>query len=434
MNEAAVTPRRWRLSLRARVALTFAGLGLVVSACVSAVAMHFSDAYVHRLVDEMLRVEGEHLRDRFALDGRIPNPPMRHFDVFSSAPGGPAPPAQMTALAPGLHEIPADQGEVHVAVYAVGTNRLYVVFDIAEESARERHLARDLIALVLLGTALSAWLGWAWAGRAIAPVRRLAQRVETLEPPRRGATPLAPEFAADEVGKLAQAFDRYQEKLHDYVRRERAFTADASHELRTPLAVIRGAIEVMLDSGASTSDEARLKRMQRGSDELRDLLDALLVLARSDEDESFSGRTPDLDALVVNLLGERADMLREKHLQVRHTGVAGIVVPAPPRVLGVVLGNLLRAATQFADGGELAVDVAPTRVRIALRQAGAHAQTPVPRSRSSDERADRVLGLGMIRRVCERWGWMLDEGSEDAGTRRFVLHIAESAEVRQDLG
>src|SRR6185312_6607245 len=292
-----------RLSLRARVALTFAGLGLVVSACVSAVAMHFSDAYVHRLVDEMLRVEGEHLRERYALDGRIPNPPLRHFDVYSNAPGALAPPAEMATLAPGLHEIAVAQGEVHVAVYAVGQNRLFVVLDVVEESARERHLARDLIALGLLGTSLSAWLGWAWAGRAIAPVRRLARRVETLEPPRRGATPLAPEFATDEVGTLALAFDRYQEKLHDYVRRERAFTADASHELRTPLAVIRGAIEVMLDS-ADAAGEARLKRIQRGAGELGDLHDALLVLARSDETEATTGHTPDLDAVVGHVLRE----------------------------------------------------------------------------------------------------------------------------------
>lgn len=433
MHDGTHTPRRWRLSLRARVALTFAGLGFVVSACVSAVAMHFSDAYVHRLIDEMLRVEGEHLRDRYAQDGRVPNPPLRHFDVFTSASGGPAPPG-MAALAPGLHEIASAQGEVHVAVYDAGPNRLYVVLDVAEESARERHLARDLIALVLLGTGLSAWLGWAWAGRAIAPVRRLAQRVETLEPPRRGATPLAPEFAADEVGTLAQAFDRYQEKLHDYVRRERAFTADASHELRTPLAVIRGAVEVMLDSGCSAADEVRLKRMQRGSDELRDLLDALLVLARSDGGEAFSGRTPDLDALIAGLLAERADMLREKHLTVRHTGVAGIAVPAPPRVLGVVIGNLLRAVTEFADGGELAVDVEPEQVRIALRQSDASGQTPVPRSRGADDRADRVLGLGMIRRVCERWGWKLDEGGDAGTNRRFVMRITDSGASGADLG
>ena len=174
-----------------------------------------------------------------------------------------------------------------------------------------------------------------------------------LEPSRRGVAALTPHFAVDEVGALAQAFDRYQEKLYEYMRRERAFTADASHELRTPLAVIRGAIEVMLDT-ADAASAARLKRMQRGADELRDLLDALLVLARSDETEIASGHTPDVDAVVGNVLRERADTLREKHLQVQHEGVSGISVAAPPRVLGVIIANLLRAVTQFAEGGHVA--------------------------------------------------------------------------------
>jgi len=53
-----------RLGLRARVAALCAVLGLIVSACLSAVAVHFSDSYVHRLIDEMLRVEGDYLRER----------------------------------------------------------------------------------------------------------------------------------------------------------------------------------------------------------------------------------------------------------------------------------------------------------------------------------------------------------------------------------
>jgi signal transduction histidine kinase len=267
---------------------------------------------------------------------------------------------------------------------------------------------------------LSAWLGWAWAGRAIAPVRRLAQQVEVLEPSRRGAAQLAPSFADDEVGALALAFDRYQVKLYEYVRRERAFTADASHELRTPLAVIRGAIEVMLDaSSRDAATDARLKRMQRGADELRDLLDALLVLARSDERES-EGSTDDVDALVQQLLRQRADALREKRLRVEHTGVAGVALAAPQRVINVVIGNLLRAATQFADGGVLRVQVSPQQVSIAHDQAasGLPAATPRPGE------ADRVLGLGMIRRVCERWGWSLMETSGDAGERSFVLRLS----------
>jgi len=419
MNEAtpaAVAPRwRLRVGLRARVAILFAALGLVVTTCVALAAVHFSDSYVHRLVTEMLRVEGDYLRERFTADGITPHPRTKHFYVYSAVTGAPPPP-DLTALAPGTHEITDQHGERHVAVYETGAGRLYVVLDIGLESVRERRLFRDLSALVLLGTGLSAWLGWLWASRAIEPVRRLARQVEVLEPSRRGVAKLAPDFAVDEVGALAQAFDRYQEKLYEYVRRERAFTADASHELRTPLAVIRGAIEVMLDS-ADAANEARLKRMQRGADELRDLLDALLVLARSDETEAASGHTPDLDVVVGNVLRERADALREKHLQVQHEGISGVSVAAPPRVLGVIVANLLRAVSQFAEGGVLRVEVSADAVRI-TRHAGAAAAALDP--------SERILGLSMIRRVCERWGWKLEETPLRDGDHNFSLLLRAS--------
>jgi signal transduction histidine kinase len=413
-----------RLSLRSRVALTFALLGLVVSTCVALVAVHFSDSYVHRLIEEMLRVEGDYLRERFADDGRTPHPRTRHFYVYSEgASGRDAPPAELTTLNPGFYEITDDHGERHVAVYNVNKQKLYVVLDIGLESVRERRLMRDLIALVVFGTLLSAWLGWLWAGRAIAPVRRLAQQVEILEPSRRGVAKLAAHFAADEVGALAQAFDRYQEKLYEFVRRERAFTADASHELRTPLAVIRGAIEVMLDNGnCSKADEPRLKRMQRGSDELRDLLDALLLLARSDEREA-DGPTDDVDAIVTSLLRERADALREKHLQVEHTASPGIAVTASQREVKVVIGNLLRVATQFAEGGILRVQLSAEALLIAHDRS----LDATPAIAQATGAGERVLGLGMIRRVCERRGWTLDENSGDGGERAFVLRFGSGS-------
>lgn len=409
-----------RLSLRSRVALTFALLGLVVSACVALVAVHFSDSYVHRLMVEMLRVEGEYLRERFADDGRTPHPRTRHFYVFNEGGSeGNAPPADLAALAPGIYEVGDARGERHVAVYNVNNQKLYVVLDIGLESVRERRLIRDLIALVLFGTGLSAWLGWLWAGRAIEPVRRLAQQVEVLEPSRRGVAQLAPDFADDEVGALAQAFDRYQAKLYEFVRRERAFTADASHELRTPLAVIRGAIEVMLDSGNCTKvDEARLKRMQRGSDELRDLLDALLLLARSDEREG-DGPT-DIDDIVTGLLRERADALRERRLLIEHRQAPGIGVSAPQRVVKTVIGNLLRATTQFADGGTVRIAVGEHMLTVAHHPTVAATADP---GRVLDT-GEHALGLGMIRRVCEHWGWALEENIGADGSRSFVLRFA----------
>lgn len=417
-----------KFSLRTRVAFTFALLGLVVSACLAFISLHFSSAYVGRVAREMLRVEGEYFAQRYAEYGNLPHTHSAHFRAFLSGAGGDdAPPPELANLEPGdPYEIGDSGPRRYVAVHATADGRrLYVVLDMGLEGVRERRWTSDLIALVLAGTFLSAWLGWFWAGRAIEPVRRLARRVEVLEPSLRGAEKLAPGFADDEVGTLALAFDNYQEKLYGYVRRERTFTADASHELRTPLAVIRGAIEVLLDSGqCSAVIETRLKRMQRGADELRDLLDALLVLARSDETEANEGRTSDLDGLVRGLIAERRDALAEKHLGLAHEGAANIAVAAPQKVLRVILGNLLRAATQFASGGMLRVTVAQDAVRIAHEGPAAFAETtPI------DVR-EHTLGLGMIRRVCERWGWRLEENVAANGDHAFVLRFDEKSAWR----
>ena len=430
-----------KLSLRARVASAFAALGCVVSICLALIAVHFSDAYVNRVVTEMLRVEGEFLRDRYAEDGLPPHPHTLHFYTFlraldapssaASATGagvgssGDAPPSEMEKLLPGgPYEIESDGPERYVSVYDVAGQRLYVVLEMGLEGARERRLMRDLVALVVFGTALSAWLGWFWGGRAIDPVRRLAHRVDVLEPSRGGVVELAPDFANDEVGTLAQAFDRYQQKLYEYVRRERTFTADASHELRTPLAVIRGAIEVLMDAGnCDAATATRLKRIQRGADELRDLLDALLVLARSDEANANEGRTPDLDALVGGLLSERADALREKHLLLEREGAPAVAIAAPQKVLRVIIGNLLRAVTQFADGGILRVKVAPDAFSVAHESAVPAADSNRPARAALDTR-EYALGLGMISRVCERWGWALDESVDANGGHAFVLRFS----------
>ncbi|HEX6833318.1 MAG TPA: HAMP domain-containing sensor histidine kinase [Rudaea sp.] len=409
--------RRHRPRLRTRVALMFALLGLVVSACLALVAVHFSDSYVHRLMDEMLRVEGDYLRERYAFDGRTPRPRTKHFYTYLSGDPRNVPPEELKNLPAGVHELEDEHGERHVAVYEIAGEKLFVVLDVGLESARERRLARDLGALVVFGTVLSAWLGWFWAGRAIHPVRRLAREVERLQPSREGVAHLAPEFPDDEVGALAQAFDRYQEKLYDFVRRERAFTADASHELRTPLAVIRGAIEVLLDSGSCAPPiVTRLRRIQRGADELHDLLDALLVLARGEERD---GNTADLTSVVDRVLGDRSDALRERRVTIAREGTARVAVAAPQKVLGVVVGNLLRATTQFADGGTLRVAISADTLTIAHEgEVGA----ALKGGTNVREAQDYSLGLGMIRRVCERWGWLLDETALENG-RAFVLRF-----------
>jgi hypothetical protein len=110
--------------------------------------------------------------------------------------------------------------------------------------------------------------------------------------------------------------------------------------------------------------------------------------------------------------------MNEKHLRLAHEGMANIAIAAPQKVLRVILGNLLRAVTQFADGGVVRVHVAQKMVSIA------HEGTPAAAGEAPLDVREHALGLGMIHRVCERWGWRLEENVGTNGDHGFVLRFA----------
>ena len=85
----------------------------------------------------------------------------------------------------------------------------------------------------------------------------------------------------------------------------------------------------------------------------------------------------------------------------------------------MIVGNLLRAVSQFADGGLLKISVSADALRIA-HEGDAPAARP---GRHAIDVREHALGLGMIRRVCERWGWTLEENVDTRGIHAFVLRF-----------
>jgi len=61
--------------------------------------------------------------------------------------------------------------------------------------------------------------------------------------------------SSDEIGRLAQSFDRMAESLDRSERSKRQMIADVSHELRTPLAAVRSALEGLRDGLVEATPE-----------------------------------------------------------------------------------------------------------------------------------------------------------------------------------
>jgi len=172
-------------------------------------------------------------------------------------------------------------------------------------SVRERALD-SLLLFSLLGlgvmTVVSGGLGWYVSGRVLRPVRAITETARRASDQHLGER-LALTGAHDELKELADTFDDMLERLDQAFAAQRRFVANASHELRTPLTVMRTAIDVALAKPNRTTQqlEDMAARVRRSIDRAEHMIEALLVLAISDQGVT-SSELLDLSAVAEDAL------------------------------------------------------------------------------------------------------------------------------------
>jgi len=126
-----------------------------------------------------------------------------------------------------------------------------------------------------------------------------------------------------------------------------AFSFAVSHDLRAPLRGIDGFSRILVeDHAAGLSPEARavLERVRATCQRMGELIDALLTLSRIARSEPRR-ETVDLSAIATSLA--EALVSSEPQRQVEFAIEPGISVEGEPRLLEVLLDNLLRNSWKF---------------------------------------------------------------------------------------
>lgn len=398
--------------LRRRVALAFVALGFVLSLVFAIAVVAVTEDYEHVLAAEILHGQAEDYSLRLANGLPVELPRTHRLSGYL----GHDIPATYAAYPPGVTEDPADDA-VHVGVFDTSAGHMAFVIDLRDIEELEQHLNLFLAAMVVLGTALAGWFGWLLAGRALAPVGRLAASVDALST-RPRATALRDTTSGDELGRLAGAIDAYQARLVEADAHEQAFFADASHELRTPVAVVRGALEVLLDEPQPPALEARLRRVERGIGELSDLLEAMLDVARH--------RAPQPEAVdAAAFLRDAGRMALAQRpgtgLEVRATGTLQLA----PREARLLLRGLLRRLLPHAAAGTLSLDLEGDVLAIAFDADDAATPTATATdsaatpSTTPGGRSDTGNVPVLLDRLAQRLGWAI--GFPAPNRARIVL-------------
>lgn len=380
------------MPLRRRVALACLGLGCVLSLALACAVAMVAEDYEYVLAAEILRGQAEDYSLRLANGLPVQLPRTHRLSGYL----GREVPARYAAYPPGVREDPAQQ-DVHVGVFDTSKGRMTFIVDLRDIEQLEQRLHLFLAGMVVLGTGLAGWLGWMLAGATIAPVRRLAAAVDALQA-RPQATALREATSGDELGRLAGAIDAYQARLVEADAHEQAFFADASHELRTPVAVVRGALEVLLDEPQAPASAARLQRVERGMGELSDLLEAMLDIARR--------RPPQLEEVdAAGFLREAAGAAIAQSPRVALDVRASGPLRLAPREARLLLRGVLRRLLPHGADGTLRVGLDGDALQLAFEAADpAPADAPIVPGARSDTGAGPVL----LDRLAQRMGWRLE--------------------------
>jgi two-component system OmpR family sensor kinase len=143
-----------------------------------------------------------------------------------------------------------------------------------------------------------------------------------------------------EAGRLATAFNVMVEARQGAEERLRRFVADASHELRTPLTALRGYTALIASGGLSEPGELddAVRRIGQEATRMGRLVDDLLVLASFDEQRSLLLESVDLCRVVQDVAADARAIQPAR----------GITVAAPETVRALLKHTPVGAPIELA--------------------------------------------------------------------------------------
>lgn len=212
-----------------------------------------------------------------------------------------------------------------------------------------RQQSQTFLVTGLLALALSALVSFLLSRHLLKPVDALTRGADALAC-RKFDTRIQVN-TRDELGQLADDFNRMAQTLERSERLRRQWISDISHELRTPLAILRAEVEAVQDGvmdGATTMDSVRAEIIRLGS-----IVDDLHELSLADSGSLPVDRDP-VDALATlrEALATFAPRFSQAGIAIGEamTG-AGLIVMGDRGRLFQVYSNILENSLRYTETG-----------------------------------------------------------------------------------
>ena len=336
-------------------------------------------------------------------------------------------PAYVRDLPQGSHDITHDDRDYRVLIQHDDGIRYIVQFDDTSIHQREFDFIR-LVWLCSIAIMLIAFIiGCGVSHRVIRPIKQLADQVTAFKNQPDESLDLS-EFSDDEIGVLARKLQHYHEQLKQLLIREKEFASNVSHELRTPVTSISMAAEVLAtNKNLSPIESARIQRIQRAVSEISELIETFLILAQIDNESAKYYDVCKMGPIVRKVIEQQSVWLGDKPVKVMIEENGQLEVSGHPGILSVLVANLVRNAFRYTERGAITVSLASNQLTVSDTGVGIdmpiQAQIFKRHVKADTNDTDNIGGLGLtiVQRICERYGWKVFFESKKGQGSRFIV-------------
>lgn len=310
-----------------------------------------------------------------------------------------------------------------------------VAFHAGHEQAIAAEAFRTQLAISGVALLMTTGIGWAVAGRILAPVRLVRRAAAQLT--EQDLTRRIPVRGRDDIALLAETFNAMLDRLERAFAAQRQFVDDAGHELRTPITIVRGHLELMGEDPAEQRETIRLVTDEL--DRMSRIVEDLLLLAKAERPDFVRPEPVQLGELTADVfvkaraLGERAWVLdgvadREAELDAQRITQA-MVQLAQNAVQHTVPGQRIGIGSRGLDG-RIELYVADTGPGVQAEDATVIFERF---RRGTARRGTRSgggagLGLSIVKAIAEGHRGRVELRRTEGGGATFVLVLEEGDE------
>ena len=261
---------------------------------------------------------------------------------------------------------------------------------------------------------------------------QLTQIIETLE-----------EFDVDEPKKVIfekstyPLFNELNENILELINRirsnyqaNRQFTQNASHELQTPLAIIKGHVEILLNSSNLREKEAQsLGVILQNTNRLARLNHALILLSKIENNRYSDFEKIELTSIIEEMLDNFKDLIQLQEIEVQKKYSNPINIEMSATLAEILFANLFQNAIRYnIEEGFINIKIENRTVTIANpgEELEVLTATLFKRfKRQSDVEESLGLGLSIIKRICDLYEIEV-KYLHQAGLHQLVLKFPKS--------